>query len=744
MTRSALDAAHRPRRRWVWRALVSALAGSGITAASLGPVAGGAFATKRRHGHRRRHRHHDDLHGNDRSARTGNDDDHVDAHFDHARAQHHGDDRTGAHDKRRAARPADRDHAGRNGSAGATQARREGPGRRAPAQAEDDSLQEHRREQHDPHQAGERRRPRRRRRPTTSPSRRSLSPRRPERWRRSWPARRPPLRRSPSTAYRCSCCRSTRPRRSSTACPGRSSRRSTKSRPTTAPTSRSRPPAPSAGCSSCRRPGIQYGVDALERRLRGPVQPGRRDLRRRPLPARRRRRDEPARGDPRLQPLRRICRLGAAAREADLQLPEGRDRDAHRPRRRAPARRPASRSRGARCRCARRRPARPRAPPRRRQDRSRRAAAARGHAGAPGAAATPRRPRPRRSKSLKHAPALQLVDLTAAPNAYVVAVQDGRVVQLGSSPKLGKFMVLRDVYGDVFTYAGLGSIAPQLHAKPKAPHAAPVAGRPSRQQRRARRRSSAATAGSQPPVTLKVKTPAAQAAPCTSGAPVERRPKRRPRTTGKVRLFAHPGNPDAIASAARSARARRAVRARRQALPLRAGASSSPAARCSARVRTPPARTTGTCASRSAPAGDSATIDPRPVLRTGRSSDAALHPQGAKGDTTPARRDRQRRVPAVQGRTRSAPCWPTPASRIYACGRARHRRGHDRQARARGARVPLAQRPEADRQRAALRPQPGHRVRLRLRRTTRRRGRHHRDQRHRRSPATRAPARSPT
>ena len=67
-----------------------------------------------------------------------------------------------------------------------------------------------------------------------------------------------------------------------------------------------------------------------ERRLRGPVQPGRRDLRRRALPARRRRRDRPARRDPRLQPLRRICRLGAAAREADLDLPEGRDRDADR------------------------------------------------------------------------------------------------------------------------------------------------------------------------------------------------------------------------------------------------------------------------------------------------------------------------------------------------------------------------------------------------------------------------------
>jgi membrane-bound lytic murein transglycosylase B len=53
----------------------------------------------------------------------------------------------------------------------------------------------------------------------------------------------------------------------------------------------------------------------------------------------------------------------------------------------------------------------------------------------------------------------QLVDLLSARDAPVVAVQDGRIVELGSSRKLGKYIVLRDVHGDVFTYAGLGSVA---------------------------------------------------------------------------------------------------------------------------------------------------------------------------------------------------------------------------------------------------------------------------------------------
>ncbi len=73
--------------------------------------------------------------------------------------------------------------------------------------------------------------------------------------------------------------------------------------------------------------------------------------------------------------------------------------------------------------------------------------------------------------------ALRLADLRSARNASVVAVEDGRVVQLGSSRSLGKYLVLRDIYGDVFTYAGLGSIA-SSYTPPKA--AANGAGRPAR------------------------------------------------------------------------------------------------------------------------------------------------------------------------------------------------------------------------------------------------------------------------
>src|SRR4029077_13238543 len=63
------------------------------------------------------------------------------------------------------------------------------------------------------------------------------------------------------------------------------------------------------------------------------------------------------------------------------------------------------------------------------------------------------------SGSIAGTPQTQFVDLVTAPHADVLAVQSGRVVKLGHSRALGRYLVLRDVYGDIFTYAGLGSIA---------------------------------------------------------------------------------------------------------------------------------------------------------------------------------------------------------------------------------------------------------------------------------------------
>jgi hypothetical protein len=58
-------------------------------------------------------------------------------------------------------------------------------------------------------------------------------------------------------------------------------------------------------------------------------------------------------------------------------------------------------------------------------------------------------------------PPPQLVGTTiySQPGAPVIAVQDGRILQIGDSPELGRFISLRDVYGNTYTYAQLGRVA---------------------------------------------------------------------------------------------------------------------------------------------------------------------------------------------------------------------------------------------------------------------------------------------
>jgi hypothetical protein len=47
----------------------------------------------------------------------------------------------------------------------------------------------------------------------------------------------------------------------------------------------------------------------------------------------------------------------------------------------------------------------------------------------------------------------------AQAGAPVIAVQDGQIVAVGDSPTLGRYVSLRDAYGNTYTYAQLGSIA---------------------------------------------------------------------------------------------------------------------------------------------------------------------------------------------------------------------------------------------------------------------------------------------
>jgi transglycosylase-like protein with SLT domain len=222
---------------------------------------------------------------------------------------------------------------------------------------------------------------------------------------------------------------------------------------------------------------------------------------------------------------------------------------------------------------------------------------------------------------------LALVDLTTSPNATVVAVQDGRVAKLGSSRALGRYVVLRDVYGDVFTYAGMGSIASGYRAP---------------QPKRAAGLSPAASAAgqggsaSQPgaarkaPITLHVKRP--RASRSTGAAVGSEAAPAGAAAAGKVRLYAHPGNPDALAaSAPGAAGARGASSSATRQLPLRAGALLGKGT-VLGHARTPKGARDGHLRFAIRPAGDLSTVDPRPILENWSRLNAALHPQGAPAE----------------------------------------------------------------------------------------------------------------
>jgi hypothetical protein len=216
----------------------------------------------------------------------------------------------------------------------------------------------------------------------------------------------------------------------------------------------------------------------------------------------------------------------------------------------------------------------------------------------------------------------------SGPNAKVVAVQDGRIVRLGESAKLGKYVVLRDVYGDLFTYAGLGSIAPsyrpgQEHHGSARSRAIEVASTHDPAP------SLPASAGNQSPVTLQVQKhvkpkhkPAS--APQVASVPDEAPPA----GMGRVRLFAHPDNPDARAAAALDASRKARRNAAGQPLALRKGSVVS-SGTVLGRVRVPPGGRDGHLRFAIRPAGDQASIEAGPVLANWAKLQTALHPQGA-------------------------------------------------------------------------------------------------------------------
>ena len=140
-------------------------------------------------------------------------------------------------------------------------------------------------------------------------------------------------------------------------------------------------------------------------------------------------------------------------------------------------------------------------------------------------------------------PERRSINVFARAGAPVIAVNDGRIVRLGRNRKLGRFVVLQDVYGNRYTYSHLGSLA-RKYPVPK-PHANDAAGHTELELPKADARPTApASAGRQPRVdaahgsAAKTRRVATQA-PAAGSADAR---------VAKERLFAHPERPGAYAS----------------------------------------------------------------------------------------------------------------------------------------------------------------------------------------------------
>ena len=79
---------------------------------------------------------------------------------------------------------------------------------------------------------------------------------------------------------------------------------------------------------------------------------------------------------------------------------------------------------------------------------------------------------------ISSSPTRRGIDIFSQRGAPVVAVNDGVITRIGKSKKLGRYIVLRDAYGNRFTYAELGEVS-QAYPAPK-PEQADGEGLPAR------------------------------------------------------------------------------------------------------------------------------------------------------------------------------------------------------------------------------------------------------------------------
>ncbi len=146
----------------------------------------------------------------------------------------------------------------------------------------------------------------------------------------------------------------------------------------------------------------------------------------------------------------------------------------------------------------------------------------------------------------------QSVSIFAKKNAPAIAANDGKVLKLGQSSKLGRYLELQDSTGNIYTYAHLGSI-PKLYPVPKPVKlsaaeltqalSAPAVPAPKQAASAGQQQAAAPTSASQATSDLKKNAPGTLPVTSSSASHSQTSP-----VMVKERLFADPRRPASFAA----------------------------------------------------------------------------------------------------------------------------------------------------------------------------------------------------
>ncbi|MEA2155588.1 MAG: hypothetical protein QOE11_1728, partial [Solirubrobacteraceae bacterium] len=138
------------------------------------------------------------------------------------------------------------------------------------------------------------------------------------------------------------------------------------------------------------------------------------------------------------------------------------------------------------------------------------------------------------------------IDIYADAGSPAIAVQDGQITEMGNSARLGRYVKLRDAYGNTYTYAHLKTVATRVPVpKPKTQSRASIAKELSLPGHDPKP-TAAASAGAQ---SAKAAVAAADVSAQPPAAPAD--PAADPAAAAEIakeRLFAHPSRPNALAN----------------------------------------------------------------------------------------------------------------------------------------------------------------------------------------------------